>query len=313
MPAMAALAVLLASCASFQHLTQGGSTFPTARECGQCHVDIYREWSESDHAHAYTNPHFRSATNDYSFESCLSCHAPEPVRTDHTPARRATGREEGVTCVTCHLDQGELCGPLEPTGKVRPHPIRVRPEVYHRSGLCGRCHEGALAQWESVHAEKQACPQCHMEAVTRKVTQATGGISNVLVALEKPVPQRRHTFRILAEAPSRRSIGLTIAPAGDALEVQVENHLPHDLPTGDFGFRIVTLEVFGIDAGGKSSRAGSWELAGESATAIPAQGTRTWSLDIGHGFQTARAVLTRRSYDQQALVLAEAQVEVAKP
>jgi hypothetical protein len=323
---MAAVAVLLASCASFTHLTHVGSTFPTAKECGKCHVDIYQEWSESDHAHAYTNPHFRAATNDYSFESCLGCHAPEPTRTDHTPAIRAAGREEGVTCVACHLDQGGLCGPLEPTGKVHPHPIGVRPAIYHSTHICGRCHEGTLKQWEgapnavfrvadpeSVSAEKRTCQQCHMEAVTRRVTQATGGISNVLVALEKQVPQRRHKFCILGDARSRGAITLAITSMGDSVDVLVENHLPHSLPTGDFGFRVVTLEVFGIDADGHSILAGSWELAGESATAIPPQGTRTWSLRLGRNFKTARAVLTRRSYDGEALVLAETQVEAGRP
>ncbi|RPJ38621.1 MAG: hypothetical protein EHM35_04100 [Planctomycetaceae bacterium] len=311
--AIAAVAILLASCASFKHLTLVSNTFPSAKDCGKCHVEIYHEWSESDHAHACTNPHFRAATDDYRFQSCLSCHAPEPALTTYTPALRAAGREEGVTCVACHLDQGALAGPLEPTGKVHPHPISVRPEVYHSSGICGRCHEGTMTQWESVDAEKRTCQQCHMESVTRKVTQATGGISNVLVAMEKQLPQRRHEFCILGEAQSQELVTLTIKPSGDSLDVVVENNLPHSLPTGDFGFRIVTLEVFGIDAGGKSILAGSWELAGESSTAIPAQGARAWSLDIGPGCKTARAVLTRRSYDQEALVLAEAQVEVARP
>jgi hypothetical protein len=89
--------------------------------------------------------------------------------------------------------------------------------------------------------------------------------------------------------------------------------LPHSLPTGDFGFRVVTLEVFGIDVGGNSTLVRCWELAGESATAIPPQETRTWSSSLGNSVTTARAVLTRRSYDREALVLAETQVEVAKP
>ncbi len=311
--AVAAAAVLGASCASFKHLTQVSNTFPEAEDCGKCHVEIYHEWSQSDHAHAYTNPHFRAATDDYRFTSCLGCHAPEPTLTAHTPAVREVGRDEGITCVACHLDQGALAGPLKPTGKVHPHPISVRPEVYHSSEICGRCHEGTMAQWESVQTEKQTCQQCHMESVTRKVTQATGGVSNVIVSMEKQVPQRQHKFSILGEAQPQGLISLTIKPSGDSLNVLVENNLPHSLPTGDFGFRIVTLEIFGIDAGGTSALAGSWELAGESATAVPAQGAREWSLDIGPGFKTVRAVLTRRSYDQEALVLAEAQVEVAKP
>ena len=77
--AIAVFAILLASCASFKHLTLVSNTFPGAKDCGKCHVEIYHEWSESDHAHAYTNPHFRAATDDYRFESCLSCHAPEPT------------------------------------------------------------------------------------------------------------------------------------------------------------------------------------------------------------------------------------------
>jgi hypothetical protein len=321
---MATAAILLASCASFQHLTQVSSTFPAARECGKCHVEIYQEWSQSDHARAYTNPHFCAATNDYSFENCLGCHAPEPALPAHTPAVRAVGREEGVTCVACHLEEGKLCGPLESTGKVQPHPIGVRPEVYHSSDLCGRCHEGTMKQWEgapnaisrvgdpeSVSAEKQTCQQCHMEAVTRKVTQATGGVSNLLVAMEKQVPQRRHRFGILEDPPSQKSITLTLRPSDKSLDVVVENKLPHDLPTGDFGFRVVTLEVFGIEADGKALLAGSWELAGESATALAPQGTHTWSVPLGSGVRTARAVLTRRSYDREALVLAEAQMEIA--
>jgi len=37
--------------------------------------------AQSDHAKAYINPEFRKATDDYTFESGLSCHAPEYVDT----------------------------------------------------------------------------------------------------------------------------------------------------------------------------------------------------------------------------------------
>ena len=99
------------------------------------------------------------------------------------------GREEGVTCVSCHLEQGVLSGPLEPTGKVHPHPIGVRPEVYYEQRHLRpmpRGHDGPVECRSG--SEKRTCQQCHMEPVTRKVTQATGGISNLLVAMEKEVP-----------------------------------------------------------------------------------------------------------------------------
>jgi hypothetical protein len=131
--------------------------------------------------------------------------------------------------------------------------------------------------------------------------------------MEKQVAQRRHNFCILAGTQSQKLVTLALKPSGDSLDIMVENNLPHSLPTGDFGFRVLTLEVFGVDASGKSILVGSWELAGESSTAIPAQGARAWSLNIGPDFKAARAILTRRSYDQEALVLAEAQAEVARP
>jgi hypothetical protein len=106
---------------------------------------------------------------------------------------------------------------------------------------------------------------------------------------------------------------LRLESAGDGLDVVVDNKLPHSLPTGDFGFRVVTLEVFGIDAAGQSRRVGSWELAGESSTAIAPRQTRVWHLSIDQDFEVFRAVLTRRSYDQGALALAEAQAEAGRP
>jgi hypothetical protein len=305
----AVLAVSLLGCASFKHLTQVSDTFPHAKECGKCHVDIYREWSESDHAGAYASPHFRAATDDYAFESCLNCHAPEPMLTRETPPVRAAGRIEGVTCVACHLDEGELCGPLKPTGKVHPHPIGVRPDVYHDTAICGRCHEGTIEQWNSATGEKDTCQQCHMEPVTRKVTQATGGISNFLVSMEKKVLQRRHVCGILNDSQPPGLIGLTATRSGSALNVRVDNHLPHNLPTGDFGFRLVTLEVFSIDADGHATPVRTWELAKELGTAIPPQASQTWSLDLADDVKAIRAVLTRRSYDQSALVLAQSETQ----
>lgn len=304
------LAVGLASCASFEHLTQVSNTFPPAKDCGKCHVDIYHEWSQSDHAQAYVNPHFRTATDDYAFERCLSCHAPEPRLTADRPVVRSTGREEGVTCVSCHLEEGVLSGPLEPTGKVHPHPIGVRPEVYRDSGICGRCHEGTMEQWTAAGGEKKTCQQCHMEPVTRKVTQATGGISNLLVAMEKQVPVRKHEFRIPDDP---EFIVLSVTRSATGVQITVENRCPHDLPTGDFGFRVVTLEAFAVDRRGEESVAGEWELTRELGTALGPRESRTWTVAVPDGSKLTRAVLTRRSYDPNGLVLARVRWEDREP
>ncbi len=311
--AAAALAVGLASCASFKHLTQVSDTFPPAKDCGKCHVEIYDEWSTSDHAHAYTNPQFHEATDDYAFGDCLSCHAPEPRLTAARPAVRTSGREEGVTCVSCHLEEGVLSGPLKPTGKVHPHPIGVRPEVYYDSGICGRCHEGTMAQWNAAPSEKSGCQQCHMEPARRKVTQATGGVSNLLVAMEKEIPVRRHGFRIPPDSQSLGYLVLSVGRSDTDVAITVENRCPHDLPTGDFGFRAVVLEVFARDERGGASPVGRWELTRELGTAIESHGSRTWTLPVPEDAVLTRAVLTRRSYGQDSILLAEIRLEGRTP
>jgi len=307
-----ALTTCLVGCASFEYLTHVSDTFPQAKACGKCHIDIYEEWSQSDHAGAYTNPHFQAATNDYAFGDCLSCHVPQARLTAGTPESRSGKREEGITCVSCHLEEGMLSGPLEPTGKVHPHPIGVRPEVYRNSDICGRCHEGTMQQWKSVETEKNTCQECHMESITRKVTQATGGVSNVLVAMEKEVSQRRHGFHILNDTQPPGLITLIAMRSGSTVEVRIENHLPHDLPTGDFGFRILTLEIFALDTSGNSVPIKTLELARELGTSIPPHGTRVWSVDVDGDVQAVRTVLTRRSYDQDTLVLARSEMGEAR-
>ena len=76
--ALAAAVPLIAGCVSFAHLTRQGESFPRAEACGACHVDIYREWTASPHAHAFTTQSFRDATDNYRFERCLgllcACH-----------------------------------------------------------------------------------------------------------------------------------------------------------------------------------------------------------------------------------------------
>lgn len=300
-----ALLTCIGGCTSFKHLTVSGDDFARGKDCGKCHVDIYHEWSGSDHAAAYANPHFRKATNDYAFEDCLSCHAPGPLAANEQPTLRSAGREDGVTCVTCHLDQGKMWGPIEPTGKVAPHPIGVSPEFYSSSSLCGRCHEGTYEEWTGVQGDKKTCQQCHMEAVTRKVTQATGGISNILVAMEKQVPQRRHLFSIPAGQAAEDMISAGIVREGSSSRLTVTNNLPHYLPTGDFGFRVVDLEVFAMDSEGLAISLARWELAKESGTGIPPRSRREWPVDLPADTQSLRIVLTRHSYDQEVMTLTE--------
>ena len=300
----------VAGCTSFAHLTTVRNEIPKAKECAKCHVDIYQEWAQSDHAKAYVNREFRQATDDYAFESCLSCHAPEPSATDQAPRLRASDREEGITCVCCHLEQGRLAGPMDPTGAVHPHPVGVRPAFYRSSKMCGGCHQGTLDEWDSAAGNKETCQQCHMEVVIRKVTQPTEGISHVLVAMEKTVVLRRHTFSILGDYIRDKILTVRGEKRGAVLTLQIRNNLPHNLPTGEFGFRVIELAVTALDGQSRDKVLGRRELTPELATAIPARGTLTWDLEMPPDTTEVLVRVQRRSYEGTP-VIALAYVELA--
>lgn len=299
---VAGLATFLVSCASFEHLTQVTDTFPEAKECGKCHIDIYEEWAESNHAKAYENPHFRAATDNHAFTDCLNCHAPEPRWTAETPTVRSAKRHEGVTCVSCHLDQGTLAGPLEPTGKVRPHPIGVRPEVYHDVGICGRCHQGTLKQWTSVSEKRKTCQECHMPEVARRMTQSSGGFSDIIVSMEHETPQRRHVFAIAPTESVQEMVTLEVRRVGTDAEVILHNRLPHRLPTGDYGFRVLVLEISILDANGAELSTTRVELSPEMKTDIAPMGTWIRRVALPEDSASLRVRLQRHSYEDEAIL-----------
>jgi hypothetical protein len=293
-----------AGCESFADLTRvTNDHFPRAVKCGKCHIDIYAEWSGSDHARAYTNPHFRRSTNDHAFTDCLNCHAPEPTVSLLPPKTRHLHRDEGITCVSCHLENGVLSGPFAPTGKVKPHPVGVNPELYRGSQLCGRCHEGTYAQWQDAPLEdKKTCQQCHMPAVTRKVTQSAGGISKLIVSLEHEVVQRQHVFRIQTDESICEMVSVTATQAGSEVELSVRNNVPHLLPTGDFGFRVLDLIVSRTDRQGNTIEVLREELTKELKSAIPAGASLQRIVQLPADAQTLRLRIQRRSYQDQAML-----------
>jgi hypothetical protein len=277
--------------------------FPQADQCGKCHVEIYNEWLQSDHASAYTNPHFRQATDNYSFGDCLNCHAPEPAVTDTTPVTRSIDRNEGVTCVSCHLQEGKLSGPFDPTGHVAPHPIDVNPDRYKDSGICGRCHKGDFDEWRAVKTtDKKSCQQCHMPPITRKVTQATGGISKLIVAFEHEVSQKQHTFSMVPSEPQNDIISIEAKRSGSSVTLTIRNNLPHSLPGGDFGFRILVLQVLAIDSEGNPTIIGQRELAKEMASEIQALTAIDWQLKTPPDTVFIRVELRRLSYEEKDII-----------
>jgi len=89
------------------------SLYPTAAQCGECHKQIYEEWSSSQHAYASISPmfhkfeqKFQELTKGTVGTFCVRCH--QQVGTQlgenrETPLwKRSQISREGVTCITCH-------------------------------------------------------------------------------------------------------------------------------------------------------------------------------------------------------------------
>ena len=292
------MAALIFGCAKFDRLTNINMTFPNAEFCKECHIDIYNEWVESRHAKAYTSNTYRQATNDYQFTSCLACHVPEPTVSEGSLKRRDMFREEGVTCSSCHLEESKMLGPIEPTSKLAPHPMGVMEDRYRNSKFCGRCHEGTFKEWEQVISEeKHTCQECHMPSVKKKLTQATHLLSKLIVAvsMEKEALQKRHTFGIHRKLPDMEPLTINLKREGKLLKLILKNHLPHSVPTGDFGFRVVIVDILAVEDNGSIIPVKSVELVKEINTAIPAKASISWLFPVPDNVMAIRCVVSRHS------------------
>jgi hypothetical protein len=231
------------------------SQLPEAADCQRCHGEIYDEWRGSAHAHAWTAESFVAFTSEHAAGDCLSCHAPAPLGRLGEVQLRDDHLDEGVTCVSCHLSPDPraepltMRGPHERTSPVDAHPI-VSDPLFRKADLCGTCHEGVLREWEASPepqdgSERKICQDCHMQKVRRTMESYNPDkpYSAVLVALGKVVDGRRHRFAVPDDAWEDIDVRLEVAPDSRTTRVSVTNKLPHAIPTGTFGRRVVRLRV----------------------------------------------------------------------
>jgi nitrate/TMAO reductase-like tetraheme cytochrome c subunit len=107
--------------------------YPSAKVCGECHPNQYKQWSVSSHAYADLSPmfnKFEQRINDISRGTvnyfCVRCHA--SVGTALAEKReiawwdRSAAAREGITCVTCHR-VGEGYGKTNAARRITPGPI----------------------------------------------------------------------------------------------------------------------------------------------------------------------------------------------
>lgn len=187
----------------------------SATECGECHAEIYAEWSTSMHARAWTDPYYQI---DFAFDGsqqiCLNCHTPlqsqqenlvlgfrdaekfKPILAPNEAFNRDL-QAEGVTCAVCHVKGDTIVGPHGDTRA--PHPTRRDEGMTDGFGACTRCHVVSGNRWDTFYrippcgtvAEIEEggpaipnCSGCHMPAVVRPT--GDGGV---------PRPGRKHLWK----------------------------------------------------------------------------------------------------------------------
>ena len=171
----------------------------SAKECRKCHEEIYKEWSKSMHGKAWTDSYFQvDFKYDGSKQICLNCHTPlenqqenlvlgfndkdkfNPILEPNSNFD-STLRDEGVTCVVCHVRDGKIVGPFEIDDA--PHPVTVDTEMTYGIKPCIRCHVVTGDRWDTFYrihpcgtvaeiterGEEPDCIGCHMPEVIRPI------------------------------------------------------------------------------------------------------------------------------------------------
>ena len=152
--------------------------FTSSAQCRPCHPEVYKEWEESWHAKAWTDPEVRKLSNDFRNQACLSCHVPRPVMEtglDQRVLPRTTRLKEGVGCLSCHMDgQGRVRGTRDvPQAPCSP----VKSTDLGTNALCAPCHNQHFThdQWKASPAAKEGknCDSCHMPEALRRLPDGT--------------------------------------------------------------------------------------------------------------------------------------------
>jgi hypothetical protein len=254
-----------------------GLTELSAKQCGQCHTEIFAEWQKTMHAKAWTDPLFQSDWADLERPyMCTYCHTPigqqreitvtglksfEPViaKGDPNPKFDAALQAEGVTCAACHLREGKIRSPFPIEEAEAPHAVVYAPDQ-GTPETCRYCHFieqknftdlkrpllDTFNEWDEYKKKggDKMCLECHMPSISRPTVP--GG----------PVRQgRQHVFR---GGHDKKFVKLGFAILGakasyDGKNLQasftLENKTGHRFPTGEPA-RYVEISAEALDASG---------------------------------------------------------------
>ena len=244
-----------------------GLTSLSAASCGQCHVEIYKEWKQSTHAFAFQDLQFQAEMKKNDIYACLNCHTPLQNQQEFivtglqngdykTPAKSINSKfdkelqMEGITCASCHIRNGNVIGTIGNSDA--PHKT-IKDAGFLSEKLCMSCHNVSEElseelvctfetgdEWKNNWAKEKGkiCITCHMPVTERPIS----------IGMQKRI-SHYHNFPG-SGIPKFYGMeveglnGLEITPghlakyfhAGDTLKysLRVKNsYAGHSLPTGD--------------------------------------------------------------------------------
>jgi nitrate/TMAO reductase-like tetraheme cytochrome c subunit len=169
------------------------SLYPTAAQCGECHKQIYDEWSSSQHAYASISPMFHAFEQKFQELTkgtvgtfCVRCHQQVGTQLGENREKPLWAMSqisrEGVSCITCHrvkeqynkvngerrVEPGKIFEPIYGTGeKSVIKDIIADKETYSvKTSKDGRgldIHNGMMTNPQLSKSE--FCVSCHQVAV----------------------------------------------------------------------------------------------------------------------------------------------------
>jgi hypothetical protein len=207
----------------------GRPSFEPATICKQCHEEIYRDWSQSMHAHARKAWYFshkvaseRMGMACYNEKNtaiaCETCHEPAgiyPIGAMMQGSPAALAATEGVTCDVCHRitevkgtgefkfgAQDTKLGPYSDAKS--PYHKTARSALIEKSDFCVACHGqlnnlnglpvcDTVRTWRQSRyaAEGRTCQSCHMPGAAGPAATGAGAPADA----PRNRALHRHVFR----------------------------------------------------------------------------------------------------------------------
>lgn len=214
----------------------------SAKECENCHKEIYTEWTASRHKVSFTNELYKESHEREPLTWCVNCHAPLV-----SGIGERIFSEEGISCIVCHKRNGKILTAHIPTNPKAHEYLEVKE--MRRSEFCANCHQfnfpvgtgnvphknfkysdqpmqNTFTEWQmSYFYEKETCQDCHMPTTKqgRKTHMFQGGHNKDFL---------NKTFSLELESISKTEIKLIVKGS----------RLGHAFPTGDL-FRTLSVRL----------------------------------------------------------------------